>query len=107
MPADVGHDVDRARAAERLAARLIPAPAVEARLRDRLEGPVVDLGPPRQHQGDPRRGADERVLAVSACFQQADGHGRILGKPRRQRRAGGSAADDHVVVVNLEMAVDA
>src|SRR6266436_5207628 len=40
---DVDHSVNRTRAAECLAARLIAAAAIEPRLRYRLEGPVVDF----------------------------------------------------------------
>ena len=47
--ARIDHGVDGRRTAERLAARLIAAPAVEARLRRRFERPVIEGG--RHHQG--------------------------------------------------------
>src|ERR1700733_13225021 len=43
VAADIDHRIDRGRAAEPLAARLIADPPVEAGLRHGIEGPVVDL----------------------------------------------------------------
>jgi len=97
LAADVEHGVDGRRAAERLAARLEPAAAVQPGLRHRLEGPVVDLRPARDHRRDQRRGADEEVLAGAAGLDQADRDGRVLAEPRRQHRAGRAAAGNHVI----------
>ncbi len=48
MATDIDHRIDCGGTAEPLAARLIADPAVEARLRHRIERPVVDLA--RDHQ---------------------------------------------------------
>jgi len=55
VAADIHHGVDRGRAAEPLAARLITGPALEARLRYRVERPVVDLAGHHQDQRAGRR----------------------------------------------------
>ena len=61
VAADIDHGVDRRRAAEPLAARLIADAAVEAGLRHGVEGPVVDLAGDHQHQRE-RRGDDPIVV---------------------------------------------
>ncbi len=50
VAADIDHGVDRGRAAEPLAARLIADPPVEARLRHGVKRPVVELAGHHQHQ---------------------------------------------------------
>src|SRR5262245_61841932 len=55
VAADIDHRVDRRRAAESLAAGLIAGAAVEALLRDGIEGPVVDVACDHQHERERRR----------------------------------------------------
>ncbi len=97
MAADIEHRVDGAGAAEGAAARLVALAAVQARLRHRLIGPVVDPAVARQHGDDAQRRADQDVPALAAGLDQANGDIRILAEPRRQRRSGRSAAGDHIV----------
>ena len=61
VAADIDHRIDRGRAAEPLAARLIADPPVEARLRHGFERPVVDLARDHQDHGA-RRGHDPVVV---------------------------------------------
>ncbi|MNZ74630.1 hypothetical protein D3C78_930830 [compost metagenome] len=92
---DVDHAVDRAAAAERLAARLVALATAQARLRHGMEGPV-DV-PGRQDRGDPQRGVDQRGGIFRAGFQQADADGRIGAQAVGQHAAGGTGANDDVV----------
>src|SRR5882724_2757631 len=91
VAANVDHGVDRGRAAERLAARLIADPPVEARLRHRVEGPVVDLA--ADHQDHRARGIYDPIVAGAAGLEQGDRGLGIFGKPARHRTAAGAAAD--------------
>ena len=105
MPPDIEHRVDGAGPPERLAAGLKTASAVETGLRDGLESPVVDLGPAGNHQRDAGGRPDQDPLPVSARLEQTDGHRRVFRKPRRKGRAGGPAADDHVIEIHFRFAV--
>jgi hypothetical protein len=67
VAADIDHRVDRGRTAEPLAARLIADPPLKARLRHRIEGPVVEPARDRQRQRARRR--DHPVVAPAAGFQ--------------------------------------
>src|SRR6202035_557058 len=95
MAADIDHGIDRARPAERLAAGLVADAAIEARLRHRLEGPVVCLG--RHLDRDADRSLDHPIIAGASGLQQADAELRILAETARHDAAGRSAADDDIV----------
>ncbi|MNO89958.1 hypothetical protein D3C76_814570 [compost metagenome] len=95
VAADVDHAVDRAAAAQRLAARLVAAAPAEARLRNGVEGPVDVFG--RQDGGDAERRVDQRGSVLRAGFQQADPHGRIGAQAVGEDAAGGAGANDDVV----------
>ena len=95
VAADIDHGIDRGRAAEPLAARLIADPAVEARLRHGVERPVVDLAGDHQHQRA-RRG-HHPVVVLAAGFQQRHRRLGILGQPARHRAAAGAAAYHHEI----------
>ena len=93
LAAHVDHGVDRARAAEHLAARLVAAPAAEAGLRHGLEGPVV--GAVLGQQREPGGAVDEDALVGRPGLEQADADGRVLARgapparsrPSRRRRS--------------------
>ena len=95
MATDIDHRIDCGGTAEPLAARLIADPAVEARLRDRIERPVVDLA--RDHQDHRARRVDDPVVALAAGFQQRHRRTGILGEPARDRAASGATAHHHKV----------
>ena len=95
MAADIDHRVDRRRTAQHLAARLVADAPAEARLRHRVEGPVVDAG--RHHRDRAGRHVDERAVAAAAGLEHADGHGRVLGQPPGDDAAARTAAHDDVV----------
>jgi hypothetical protein len=67
VAADIDHRVDRGRTAEPLAARLIADPPLQAGLRHRIEGPVVELA--RDHQRQRARRGDHPIVARAAGFQ--------------------------------------
>ena len=95
VAAHVEHGVDGAGAAQHLAARLVAAPPVQARLRHRLEGVVA---PPGGHDGDhPGRGVDQHAAVGAARFQQADAGAGVFGQARSQRAARRARAGDHVI----------
>ena len=77
VAADIDHGVDRGRAAEPLAARLIADAAVEALLRHGVEGPVVDVAGDHQHQRERRR--HHPIVVLAAGIQQRHRGLRILG----------------------------
>src|SRR5712691_204074 len=95
VPADVDHRVDRARAAKRLAARLISYPAVEAGLRHRVERPIVDLR--RDHDCGRGGRVDDPAGADLAGFQQANLDVRIFRQPARDDATRRPASDDNVI----------
>ncbi len=95
VAAHVEHGVDGAGAAQHLAARLVAAPPVQARLRHRLEGVVA---PPGGHDGDhPGRGVDQHAAVGAARFQQADAGAGVIGQAGGQRTARRARAGDDVV----------
>src|SRR4029077_11603180 len=98
MAADIDHAVDRARSAQRLAARLVAAASVEPKLRHRLEGPVVDFRFARQHYGHADRRPDDNTLALAAGLDQADGDLGIFRTASRERRAGRAPACEDIIV---------
>jgi hypothetical protein len=97
LAAHVDHGVDRARAAEHLAARLVAAAAVQPRLRLGRERPVGAAGLAEQRESG--RAVDQHALVDRPRLEQADANGRIFGQACREHAAGRSGADDHVVEV--------
>ena len=96
VAAHVDEAVDRGGAAEDLAPRAVHAPAVEARLGGGVVAPVV---PGAVHRDGERRGhLDEDAAVAAAEFEEQDAGSRILGQARGEDAAGGSGADDDVVV---------
>ncbi len=95
VAAHVHHPVDRARAAQRLAARLVADAAVHAGIRTRLERPVEDRV--RQHDGQAGRALDHCAVVRRAGLEQAHVDVRILGQARGEHAAGRACADDDVV----------
>ena len=89
VTARINHGVDSRRPAERLAARLVAAPPVEALLRHRFECPVVEVR--RHHQGAGEGRVDDPAVARSTGFEQADGEGCILTQPASERATGRAA----------------
>src|SRR5882724_12046463 len=98
MAADIDHAVDRARSAQRLAARLVASASVEPRLRHCLEGPVVDFRFARQHCRHADRRPDDNTPTLAAGLDQADGDLVIFRKASRERRAGRAAACEDIIV---------
>ena len=91
MAADIDHGVDRGRAAEPLAARLVADAAVQSLLRHGIEGPVVDLA--RDHQ-DQRAGVVTTQLSSRPpASSSATDVPAILRQPSRHRAAARACAD--------------
>ena len=95
MAADINHRVDRARAAEGAAARLIAPPPIQPGLRHRLECPIVDLR--RQHERRRHRRIDDPIVAGIARFQQTHIHPRIFAQAARDDATCRPAADNDVI----------
>ncbi len=95
MAADIDHGVDRGRAAEPLAARLIADPPVEAFLRHRLERPVVDLARDHQHQRE--RCRHYPIVILPAGIEQRDQGLSVFRKPPRHRAAAGARAHHYEI----------
>ena len=95
VAADVDHRIDRRRAAESLAARLIADASIEAGLRHRIERPVVDLA--ADHQDHRARRGHDPVVVLAAGFEQRHRRPGILGKAARHRAAAGAAANHHKI----------
>ena len=93
--AHVDHGVHRARAAQYLAARLVAAPAAQARLRHGLEAPVG--APELRQQRQAGRAVDQHAVVGRARFQQRHLHLGVLRQARCQHAAGRASAHDHVV----------
>ncbi len=92
VAADIDHGVDRRGAAETLAARLIADAAVEARLRHRVERPVVGLA--GDHQ-DHRAGRGHHPVVIRAAgLQQCHRRCGIFRQTACDRAAPGTAAYD-------------
>ena len=92
------HPVDRARAAEHLAARVVDAPSVHVRLGLRLVLPVVEAAADRERER--RRHVDVEVppRVRAAGLEHEDARARVLGQARGERATRGATADDDVVV---------
>ncbi len=95
LPADLDQPVDRARAAERAAARRVDLAAVQVRLRLGVEPPVEHRVEHRLAVAD--RDVDPRVAVRRPRFQQQGGALPVRGQPVGEDAARRAAADDHVV----------
>ncbi len=95
VAACVDHRVDRTRAAEYLAARLVAAPAVQPGLRHGVELPVR-LAVLRE-QRQPRRAMDQHALVGRAGLQQRNAEVRVFAQPAGEHATRRTAADDDVV----------
>ena len=100
LAAHVDHGVDRRRAADHLAARIIEAAAVEALLRLGLEAPV------RARIADGEQIADGNMkpdpVVAAAGFEHEHAPVAIGRQPIGQDAAGRAGADDDVVVFALD-----
>ena len=103
LAAHVDHGVDRRRAADHLAARIVQRAAVEAGHRFGLEHPV------RARIADGEQIADRDVepdpVVAAAGFEHQHAVVRIGRQPIRQHAAGRARADDDVVVFAFERCV--
>ncbi|MEH2558577.1 hypothetical protein V1286_006106 [Bradyrhizobium algeriense] len=95
VAADIDHRVDRGRAAEPLAARLIADAAVEALLRHGVEGPVVDVACDHQHECE--RCRHHPIVVLAAGVQHRHRNVRVLRQPPGHRAAARAAAGHHEV----------
>jgi len=95
LPADVDESVDRARAAECLAARPVDSPAVHVRVRIRVEAPVVPLVPHRLAVADRQMDPDRPIRGPR--FEEQHPHRRIFRQACGEDAAGRPGADDDVV----------
>jgi len=86
LATDVDHRVDARRATEHLAARHIAAAAIQARLRHRLEGVVVQLA--GHHQYGTRGHRSQPVADVGTGFQHQHLGARVFAQAAGERRAG-------------------
>ena len=95
--ARIDHGVDRAGAAQHLAARLVATAAVQARLRHGLKGPVEGMarGGRTRHHAQPGRAVNQHAGVGRAGLQQRHLHGRVFGEARGQHAAGRAGAHDH------------
>ena len=100
LPAHVDHGVDRRGAADHLAARIIQAAAVEARLGFGLEHPVGARIADREQIAD--RNVEPDPVVAAAGFQQQHAVVRIGRQAVGQHAAGRARADDDVVEFALD-----
>ncbi len=100
LAAHIDHGVDRRRAADHLAARIIQAASVEARLRLGLEHPV------RARIADGEQVADRNVkpdpIVAAAGFEDQHALAGVGRKPVGEQAAGRTRADDDVIVVAFD-----
>jgi len=95
VAAQVDHRVDRAAAAEQLAARQVQAAAAEPRLGLAEQVPV---GGALEQQRERHRHGDLGEVLRSARLDQRDADVRVLRQARGEHAARRSGADDHVVI---------
>ncbi|MPM46826.1 hypothetical protein SDC9_93533 [bioreactor metagenome] len=98
LAARIDHGVDRAGAAQHLAARLVAPASAQARLRRGGELPVVRAG--LGHGRQPRRAMDEHAAVRPARLDEADADLWILAQTPRQYRAR-RACPNHDVVEHV------
>src|SRR6266508_5783153 len=100
MAPDVHHDVEVARAARRLAARLVGLAAVQRLLWDAHVAPV-DL---RAEEREPERGnGDVLGQLVAAGLEREDGGTPVLAEAVREHSPGRPGADDDEVVLSHQV----
>ena len=95
VAAHVEHGVDGAGAAQHLAARLVAAPPVQARLRHGVVAPAVhfELGDHRQTG----RAMDQHAAIGRAGLDEGNANGRVFAQAAGEHAAGRAAANDDVV----------
>ena len=100
LPPHVDHGVDRRRAADRLAARIVERPAVKARHRFGLEAPI------RARIADGEQITDWNVepdpVVRAAGFEHEHAAFRVGGQPIGQQTPGRTRSHDHVVVFAVD-----
>ena len=96
IAAGIGHDVDRGRTAQNLAAHGLDPAAVHVRLGLGGIAPVEHVV--FVHLAHAERDVDERVEIAPARLDQQNARGAVLAQPVGQHAAGGAGADDDVVV---------
>src|SRR5277367_731926 len=100
LAAHIDHGVDRGRAADRLAARITEAAAIEPFLRLSLEAPV------RAWIADSEQIADGDVkpypIVAAARFEKEHAFVAVGGKPIGEEAAGRACADDDVIVLAFD-----
>ena len=97
LAAHIDHGVDRRRAADHLAARIVQAAPVEPRLRLGLEAPVRARIADREQIAD--RDMKPDPIVAAAGFEHEHALVRIGGQPVGKEAAGRAGADDDVIVV--------
>ena len=100
-PAEIGHAVDRSRAADHATARQGHASAIEVLLRHRRQTPP-ELGA-HDRRADGGRDLDERVTVGATGFDQTNAIRRVLRQAAREHASGGPGADDDVVELAIEL----
>src|SRR5258707_5179222 len=99
VPADIGHGIDRGRAADDLAAHAFNATVAGAWIGLCVITPVVasiqkDLAPCKRHM-------NEWIAIPAAGLQQEDAAVIVLADAICERAAGGTGTDDDVIVLGL------
>ena len=97
MPADIGHGIDRRRAADDAAARAFEAAAAGGRLGFGEIHPVVLAV--EQQMRPAERDFDPGIAVPAAGLEQQHPRAFVLAEPGSHRAAGGTGADDDDVVV--------
>ena len=103
LTAHIDHGIDRGRAADHLAARIVQRAAVEAFLRLGAEHPVGARIADREQIAD--RDVEPDPVVAPAGFEQQHAFARIGGEAVRQQAAGRAGADDDVVELAFERAL--
>ena len=95
VAAGVDHGVERAGAAQYLAARLVTAAAIQARLWHGVQAPAIqaEFG----HGCDSCRAVNQDAFVRRASFKQGNMDGRVLRQACRQHTASRAASNDQVV----------
>ena len=96
LAAHIDHGVDRGRAADHLAARIVQAAPVQPRLRLGLEHPVGARIADREQVAD--RNVKPDPIVAAARFEHEHALVGIGGKPVGEQAAGRAGADNDVIV---------
>ena len=91
VAADIDHRVDRARSAQPLAARLVPAAAIQPRLRHGFVIPIGLVGLKREE----RRDACAQASVATPSFEQGDGEFSPVAQASGSGCPAGSTPDDN------------